>query len=94
MPWYKIDLSFGPGSQGHDTVYKWSSYELPPDEERELVHAAIDENPYASNAEYGARGKSILVSKLPEDVRQEKMNELRNSIKHAEEMLLILEKES
>ena len=91
MPWYKIEISYGPGGQGHDTLYEYASGVMCEEDEREMCQEAVETHPEARYSDR-ARADSQLVEKLPEDVRQEKVKHYERHIESARQMLLILEK--
>ena len=93
MPWYKIDISYGPGGQGHDTSYEWYAGTLSADEEKDLCHEAIDNNVCARNSDR-AHAKSKLIDKLPENERLKMVNMYRQRIESAQYMLKVLGEDS
>jgi len=87
MAWYKIEIHYGPGSQGTDITYLWYGSDAPPsdDEKREWCHDRVHDL-YTDNA----TSRVFLVDELPEDVRQEKIEMYRDRAKGAVAMLKIL----
>jgi hypothetical protein len=94
MPWYKIDLSYGAGHQGHDTTYEYHPEVLTKEWEKEIALEAISNNMYARDSDNSVCWKCNRVEKLPEEVRLKKVQNCKDRIEYANQMLLILEKES
>jgi hypothetical protein len=89
MPWYKIDLNYGPGSQGHDTTYKWFPKAIGEESEHELGFEAIQANPYASDSDQASFHVTTVVA-LPKEVRQEEIKRYRSKRDYADMMLKVL----
>jgi len=87
MAWYKIEIHYGPGSQGTDITYRWWDYKDPPsdDEKREWCDDRVHDL-YTDNA----TSRVNLVKELPEDVRKKKIEMYRDRAKGAVAMLKIL----
>ena len=87
MSWFKIDLMYGAGHQGHRVEYEWREGEVTKIDKQEMVDDLV--NRIGTNQ---AIGKVRRVKNLPEEVRLNKINQELHRIKRAEYMLRVLEK--
>ena len=94
MPWYKIDISYGPGHQSQDTTYQYSGELLSEEEEKELGREAVYDNPYARDSDNSVHWNCERVEKLPEKERLERIKHCERSIESANRMLKILKDEA
>lgn len=83
--WFRLYAMHGGGHQGDSEHYVWRPRRPSANEREEMWKEWVDRS-YLHNA----KGGVTLVRKLPEKVRQEKIEDYRRTIKHAQEMLGVL----
>lgn len=85
MAWYRIRIVHGPGHQGTHVEYIWCEGKVTKEDRREWCREI-------SNREYmdWPIGKVRKVSKLPDDVRAEKVKDAQDRIASAKHMLKVL----
>lgn len=86
MPWYKMEVSHGPGHMGRDVAYRYQ------DGDEELTRDGYEDLFYHDIQYYWEwpKFKFEKVDALPEEVRADKIRDYKSSITHAENMLVIL----
>ena len=90
MPWYKIELNYGPGHQSHDVEYEHSSEVLSKEAEREMVEGVIDRVPWIRDSDNSVCWECNAITKLPDDIRTSKEKYYKAVLKGAESMLKLL----
>jgi len=87
MPWYKIDVSCGPGHMSHSVEYIYSDTPLTAGAQKDEFHR------YArqwDDGENSVVGEIKRVRRLPQDVRKQKILEYRRQGENALYMLRVL----
>jgi len=84
MPWYKFYAMHGPGHQGTTEAYRFYEKPLSRGDREEVWENWV----YREGFENAVGRPGVrLIRRLPEKVRQEKIEGFRNEIKHATSML-------
>ena len=89
MPWYKFTASIGPDHHSKMEEYEYYS----DDWTKEDLYAVWDD--WVRNEDYPVGNKGIkveLITKLPDKVKESKIEEYQYEKEYAEEMLEILNK--
>jgi hypothetical protein len=87
VPWYKIDIRYGPGHQSHRVAYRHAYERLTNEEQSDLAHEYCDQQ-----LSWVEQWKADVdeVSELPEEARKKLVEQFENKRDHAERMLKIL----
>lgn len=85
MAWYKLHASHGPGHQSSDEEYRWYDGKMD-----EALKREIWEDWCADLRLDWPIGDMKLVRKLPQEVRERKIEQYRWTMENAKEMLSVL----
>lgn len=83
MSWYKCEARHGPGHQSHSVFYEWYDKPLSKEEKKFLFEDVFGDKEWPI-------GGIRAVGRLPEKVRQNKINLYKSKIDEAQKMLKLL----